>query len=447
MEQSIDRQSIFKMSLPIFIEIFLQILVGNIDQLMLSQHSQIAVAAVGNANQILNIIIICMSMMAVATTILITQYLGAKNYENISSVFTVSLLISGVFGLFATVFLLFGAHAMFVWLNVPSKVMPDAESFLRIVALGTTIQALYFTFVSCFRGFSLMKITMVISIIINILNIAGNLLLINGFWLVPSLGAQGAAISTVISRILGLIFIYVLFKKFLKVEISLKYVHPFPLPMLKKILSISIPTSTEALSYQLSQTTIMKMVNIFGVAVITTKIYAYIIATFTFIYTLALSTALQIVVGFLAGAGRFDEAQKRVWDTLKIALILGPGLTTIVYLFSDRIFGLFTDNPDVITLGKTILFIEIFLEIGRTVNIVLIKSLQASGDIKVPVVVGISSMWSVAVGGSYLLAIVNELGLVGIWIAMATDECLRAAIFVWRWRSGRWKNKKLQISN
>ena len=94
MEKSLDKQSIFKMSLPIFIEVFLQMLVGNIDQLMLSQHSQIAVAAVGNANQILNIIIICLSMMSVATTILITQYLGAKNYDNISSVFTVSLLIS-----------------------------------------------------------------------------------------------------------------------------------------------------------------------------------------------------------------------------------------------------------------------------------------------------------------------------------------------------------------
>lgn len=446
MKISIGRQSIFKMSLPIFIELFLQMLVGNIDQLMLSQHSQIAVAGVGNANQILNIIIICMTMMSVATTILITQYLGAKNHEEISSVFTVSLLISAVFGLLATVLLWFTSHSLFVWLNVPADVLPDAEGFLRIVLLGTVVQALYFTFVSCFRGFSLMKITMIISVIINVFNISGNLVLINGLGPIPAMGAEGAAISTVVSRVLGLIFIYMLFRKFLDVELSFKYLRPFPWHMLKRILAISIPTSTEALSYQLSQTTIMKMVNIFGVAVITTKIYAYIIATFTFIYTIALATALQVVVGFLAGAGKFNEAQRRVWSTLKIALILGPGLTTLIYLFSDQIFGLFTHDQEVLALGKTILFIEIFLEIGRTVNIVLIKALQASGDIKLPVIVGIGSMWSVAVGGAYLLGIVHEMALVGIWIAMACDECLRAAIFAWRWRSGKWKNRKLQIS-
>lgn len=105
--------------------------------------------------------------------------------------------------------------------------------------------------------------------------------------------------------------------------------------------------------------------------------------------------------------------------------------------------GVFTDDPQVLALGKTILFIEIFLEIGRAVNIVMVRALQAAGDIKTPVTVGIVCMWSIAVGLAYFFGVVLELGLVGIWIGMAVDECVRAVIFIYRWRSGAWKNRGL----
>lgn len=442
-ERGIASQSIVKMSWPIFVEVFLQMLVGNIDQFMISRYSQPSVAAVGNGNQVMNIVIILLTVMSTATTILIAQYLGAKNKAKISEVCLVSLLINGVFSLLASGALIALHAPLFRWLQVPEAIFAETSSYFCIVAGGILLQGLYFSFVACFRGYSWMKTTMVVSVVMNLFNIFGNWLLIYGFWSVPALGVVGVAISTNVSKALGLALIYWIFRKYLGVALSLRYLRPFPWQSVRKMLSISVPTGGEALSYQLSQTTIMKMVNVFGLLVINTKVYVYIVVMFAYVYAMAISAAMQIVVGFLVGAGKFDAVSGKVWYTMRIALAVGTGMTVLFYLGSDLVLGVFTDDPQVLALGKTILFIEIFLEIGRAVNIVMVRALQAAGDIKTPVTVGIVCMWSIAVGLAYFFGVVLELGLVGIWIGMAVDECVRAVIFIYRWRSGAWKNRGL----
>lgn len=439
----IDQQSIFKMAWPIFIEVFLQMLVGNVDQFMISQYSQPSVAAIGNANQVMNIVIILLTVFTTATTILIAQYLGAQNKDKISEVCTVSLAVNGVFSLLSGAALIAFCRPLFQWMQVPESIMEETCQYLMIVAGGILFQGLYFSFVSCFRGYSWTKTTMLVSVIMNALNIFGNWLLIYGFWSVPAMGVIGVAISTNISKLLGLIFIFWIFKRYLGVAISWRFLYPFPTATFKQLLRIGLPSGGEALSYQTSQTVIMKMVNIFGLVVINTKVYVYIIAMFCYVYALAISAALQIVVGFLIGAGRLEDVTSRVWKTMRAAVWIGTSITVLLYMTSDMVFRVFTDQPEVLKLGKQILLVEIFLEIGRAVNIVMVRALQAAGDIKTPITVGIVCMWSIAVTMGYFLGVVLDWGLVGIWIGMALDECTRAVIFIYRWKSGAWQNKRL----
>lgn len=435
-------QSVVKMSWPIFIEVFLQMLMGNVDQLMISHYSQQSVAAVANANQMMNVLILLMVVMTTATTILIAQYRGAQNHEKIAEICTVSLFFNGLFSFFASMLLLFFHRDLFAWMQLPPDVFEEASLYLRIVGSGIMIQGLYFSLVACFRGHSWTKTTMCVSLGMNVFHIGSNALLIFGCGVVPALGVLGVGISTNCSKLLGLITLAYIFKRYLKVEISWKYLHPFPWDSLRQILRISIPSGGETLSYQLSQTVIMKIVNIFGLTVITTKVYVAIIATFCYMYALALSSALQIIVGYFIGAGREDLISHKVWRTVLASVTICSGLTTVFYFGSDYLLRIFTDDPEVLALGKTILFIEIFLEIGRGVNIVMVCALQAAGDITTPVTVGIVCMWTLAVGLSYFFAVVLDLGLVGIWIGMACDECARAIIFIFRWRSGAWKNRR-----
>lgn len=435
--------NIWTLSWPIFIEVFLQLLVGNIDQLMMSHYSQEAVAAVANANQILNVFIMLIVVMSTATTILIAQYLGARNRLKLAETCTVSLAFSFVFSSLAAVGFMAFNGVIFSWLGVPPETMDQTVLYTTIVGAGLPIQALYYTLVAVFRGHSLTRITMYVALVMNILHIGSNYLLIFGAGPIPSLGVLGVSISTWLSKIIGLGLIVWLFYKLLDLDVGFKYLRPFPWDTLKRILRISVPSGGETLSYQLSQTTIMKMVNLLGLAVINTKVYVYIIAMLCYVYTIALSNASQVIVGFLMGARKPEAVAKRVWQSAGLAVLINVGLAIFFYSISDRVIGIFTTDPEVLALAHAVLFVEIFLEAGRAVNIVMVGCLQAAGDIKTPMLVGILGMWCCAVPFSYILGIHMAWGLVGIWMAMAADEILRALIFVYRWQSGKWKEKRL----
>lgn len=435
--------SVVALSWPIFIEIFLQMLIGNIDQFMMSHYSQEAVAAVANANQIMNIFIMLIIVMSTASTILIAQYLGAKNPEKINEVSTVSVAFNFVFSSTAALFIVITHRWLFEWLGVPPEIMDETSLYMTIVAFSIPITGVYTAFVAMFRGYSLPVITMGVAFVMNVFHIISNWILIFGWGFIPSMGVFGVSVSTFISKGVGLLLVFYLFKTQLPITISWSYLRPFPKDMLKRLLHIIIPSGGETLSYQLSQTTIMKMVNIFGIVVINTKVYAYIISMFCYMYTIALANAAQIIVGFLVGAKREEEISRRVWRTMWLGMAISVGLSSTFYLASDFIFQFFTTDPEIISLGKTILFIEIFLEIGRSVNIIMVQCLQAAGDIRTPMIVGVFGMWLCAVNLSYIFGIWLGWGLVGIWIAMAIDEGVRAIIFVWRWYSGKWKNRRL----
>lgn len=435
--------SIWTLSWPIFIEVFLQLLVGNIDQLMMSHYSPQAVAAVANANQILNIFIMLIVVMSTATTILIAQYLGARNQSKLSEVCTVSLVLNFVFSSVAAVFFITCHKWIFTWLGIPPETMGDTSLYTTIVAAGLPIQAMYYALVAVFRGHSLTRITMYVALVMNIIHVGTNYILIFGHGSIPSLGVLGVSISTWLSKVIGLLIIVYLFKKLLQLKVSTVYLSPFPWQTVKSLLHISVPSGGETLSYQLSQTTIMKMVNILGLAVINTKVYVYVIAMLCYVYTIALANASQVIVGFLMGAKRQNEVTNRVWKSMSLAIVISVGLAIFFYITSDTVLSVFTTDSEILSLAHDVLLVEIFLELGRAVNIVMVGCLQAAGDIRTPTLVGVFGMWLCAVPLSYLFGIYWDWGLVGIWIAMAADEILRGLLFIYRWQSGKWKEKRL----
>ena len=160
--------------------------------------------------------------------------------------------------------------------------------------------------------------------------------------------------------------------------------------------------------------------------------------------------ATTSIVGHAVGAGNYDFAYKRVNKTMRGALVVSVCIACVNYLISPVTFGLFTNNPDtvnmqaqIVELGRQVMFIAIFLEMGRTSNLVIINSLKASGDVKFPTYLGIVSMWGCSVVCGYILGIVCGLGLKGIWIALAADEIIRGVVVAIRWRRGTWRGKSV----
>lgn len=435
-------KALFKMSWPIFIELLLNLLVGNMDQVQLSHFNGTAVAAVGNANQAITVVILTFNVITLASMILISQYRGAQDTRNVNRIYTLSIIVNLILSVAMCILLLTLGGALFAVMGVPPELMDEALTYLRIAALSLPFQALMTTFSAFLRANTRMKVIMCITGLVNLCNIGGNAILINGLGPIPQMGAAGAALSSAIFRGVGLVLMAVaFFKSIPEARISISLLKPFPTDILKRLLAIGLPSGGESFSYNLSQMITLTFINAMGTAVVTTRMYSVMIATCVYMLLVAVSQAGQVLVGYLVGARRMDEAHS---CSLKILKLFGPitiAISFVVWLLAEPIFGLFTTNPEIIALGRAVLFVDIFLEAGRTCNVVFVRSLQATGDVRFPVLVGIASQWIIAVGLSFLLGVVFNLGLIGIWIAFAIDENVRGVIFLIRWQSGRWRKK------
>ncbi|MFT9597898.1 MATE family efflux transporter, partial [Mesobacillus sp.] len=326
-------------------------------------------------------------------------------------------------------------------MDLPPELFDEANSYLKIVGGFSFIQSLIMTVSSIIRSYGFTRDIMYVTIGMNVLNVIGNYLFIFGPFGFPVLGVEGVAISTTVSRILGLLAaIYVMTKR-VPGSVPISMLFSFPKKHLKNLLNIGIPSAGEHLSYNGSQMVITYFIATLGTQALTAKVYTQNVMMFIFLFSIAISQGTQILIGHMVGAKEIENAYKRALKSLKLAIIISIAAALIVSFFSKDLLGIFTDNMSIIELGTTLILLTIILEPGRSFNLVLISSLRAAGDVKFPVYMGILSMWGVSVTLSYFLGIYLEMGLVGIWIAFIADEWLRGLLMLWRWRSRVWVKK------
>ena len=399
--------------------------------------------AIGNANQITNLLLLVFSVVCTAAMILVSQYLGAGDTKRVGRTCTAALLMNLIFGLAVSLLLILGCGPIFRLMGVHELIFAETCLYMRIIGAGMVFQAIYLTFTAFFRSSQMMRETMAVSIFMNCLNIGGNYILINGLGPLPALGVAGAAISSGLSRLAGVVVIACMFQRRFRGTLSLRHLRPFPKTEMHQLLGIGLPTGSESLSYNGSQICIQAICNRFAAYVVNTRVYAMIFANVTYMFGSALSQACQVVVARLMGAREMGDTHRQVMSTLKGAVLVSGGLSVLLCLAARPVYSIFTKDPQILALAGTIMLIEIPLELGRAVNMVMCRALQACGDIRFPTVICVIDAWLVGVGGSFFLGIVLGWGLAGLWAAMAADECIRAVLFLIRWQSGVWQQKRL----
>ena len=434
---------IIRLTIPVFIEILLAMLIGNVDQFMIKTQSDNAYAAIGNVNQIVNVFLMTFNVVAVASTILIAQNIGAKNREKVNELYSLSFYANFVFGLIVTAIVFIFYSPMFSWLKYPQEILHDSVVYIVIIGAGLILNSLMVTYSSFLRANGFMRECMYIAIIGNVINVIGNSLLIFGFFGIPKLGIAGVAIASDFSKLVSVILFIIIFKKRIGVKISIKKIIPFPLDDFKKMLGIGVPSAGESISFALVTIMVQKFINIFGKAVVTARVTVNMLTFISWIFATAISSTTQVVIGYLMGARDIDGSDKRFKTSRLLAMLFSLGGSLILYFLCKPICGIFVKDAAILDICQKIMFVEIFLEQGRAVNLVAVRSLQACGDTKFPIIIGIVVAWIVAVGGGYILGVVFDLGIVGVWIAMACDELTRAIIFSVRWKLGKWRKMTL----
>lgn len=258
------------------------------------------------------------------------------------------------------------------------------------------------------------------------------------------MGVVGVAIATSISRALGTaVLAVVLFRRVEKLSIF-KLLKPFPFEDVKNIVKIGVPSALETFLYNLSQLVITSIVlNFLTDSELIAKTYVQNITMFFYIFSVSIGQASQIITGHLVGAGEQDKAYSGCLRSYRTALGITALACALGIFFRVPLLGLFTDNSEVVALGANVLLLNAFLEVGRTTNLVVIACLRGSGDVYFPTVCAVFSNWALSVLGSYLLAVVCGMGIYGLWIALAADECFRGALMLLRWKSGKWRGKAI----
>lgn len=433
------RRELVNLTFPIFVETLLIMLLGAVDTFMLSHYSDNTVAAVGLVNQLLMFVFLIFEVTTQGTSVFCSQYIGAGQKKNMLQVVGVSLLFNGCVGIAISSFLYFKGTALLELMNLRPELMPDGETYMRIVGGFAFTQSVSFTLSAILRSANKAYYPMLITLLVNVLNFFGNYALIFGKFGFPEMGVEGAAISTSFSRCvaMGLLFI-ILFRKVIR-RLPLWYFRPFPWDKLKNVLRIGIPSAGEQVSYSGSQVVITYFINMLGNEALAARTYVMNTIMFSFLFAIAIGLGGAISIGHLIGQGKKQAAFTLGRYCRKLAIIITVCLAFVTALFGRNIMELLTSNPEIIRMGTTILWIEVLLEIGRPSNIFAVNALRATGDAVYPFVVGLIVMWSVAVGLSYVFGIVLGWGLAGMWVAFTLDENIRGVILSRRWFSKKWE--------
>lgn len=410
---------------------------------MLSRYSELAVGAVGNANQITGFLTLAFSIVSSATTVIVAQYLGAQKKDSMDEIYTAAFAFNLFISVFVCMILVIFRFQLLAAIRIPDVMLENAVKYLSITGCFLFCNALINVFLRIFNCNGKTSIGMYIIFLMNILNIIGNYLFLYGPLSFLHFGIAGVAFSTSISHVAGLIAAYICFRKIIKGKISIRLLIPLPKDILLKLLKLGIPAAGENVFYNISQLCITAFVNTIGAQAVTAKIFCNILCGFSIIYSNSVAGATAIITGHAVGGEDYDFAYKRVIKSLAGAVAVSFAVACANWLLSPFTLRLFTDNAEIIRLCTKIMFIIVCLELGRTVNLVIIQSMRAAGDVVFPTVLGICSMWGISVVFAWILGIVLKFRLQGVWWAMAADEIFRAVIVFIRWQNGSWRGKNV----
>lgn len=434
-----SRKKLHQLFFPIFFEILCAILTGAVDTLMLATEGDQAVGAVGTANTYISVFVIMFSIISSGMVAVMTQYIGAGRPGVARQAQRLGLCFNLATGVVITCILFFCAEPILELMGIARQLLPGARVYLKTVGLFCICNALVPIFSSYLRSFGHTAPTMAASLTANLVNVALNAL----FLFVLHWGVFGVALATGISRLVNLVWVW------LAVRRRIRPVEEKDLPrnreILGKIIRIGLPAAMETILYNLAITIVISLLN--GMddtgTQATARAYAQQITNFSFCAGAALAQANAIMVGWRIGSGELDACDRQTRRTALFGIGLGVVTAGVFALFARPILGLFTDSEGMIRLVSILLVVDIFLEIGRMCNLVFGYALKTSGDAVYPMVIAVVFAFLCAAGGTWLFGVKLGWLVVGAYVGMALDECVRAVFMYLRWRKGCWRTKKL----
>lgn len=440
-----DFKSLVRLIIPLVIEQFLLMSVGMADTIMVTSSGEAAVSGVSLVDNINLLLLQIFAALSTGGAVVVSQYLGRKEKDSakkaakqlIYTVIAVSTVIMAIA-------LIFRQHILsIVFGHIEKDVMDSALVYFLSTAAAYPFMAVYNAGAALFRSVGNSKVSMLNSLIVNIVNITVNAVLIYGF----DMGALGAGIGTLTSQIVAAVFILYLWqKKSNELRIEKLFKPEFNGGMVRRILSIGIPNGMENGMFQVGKILVLSLITTFGTNAVAANAIGNSIASVINVPGQAIGLAMITVVGQCMGAGKIDEAVLNTKKLMKATYISIGAMSILLFFIAAPLVSLFNLTPNSARMATEILrWCSVFTALFWPLSFTLPNSLRASGDVIFTMVVSLSSMFICRIGLSYVFSQPWGLGmaLLGVWFAMFADWIVRDIFFVARFISGKWKNKKV----
>lgn len=435
-----SNKALIKMVLPLFLEQFLVMLVGIADTFVVSFLGEAAVSGVSLVNQFNTIFIYLFTAVASGGAVVISQYIGSKHLDRAGKASSQLFMCSFLFSSAAAAVILFGNKTILrlMFGRVEKDVMDACIVYLRLSAYSYPMLAVYNAGASVYRSMSKTSTTMYISLVSNVVNVAGNLI---GVFVLKA-GVAGVAYPSLIARALSAVWITCLcFSKKKPVHYTKEWIFSWDRQLLGKILGVAIPNGIDNGVFQLVKVALSSIVALFGTYQIAANGAAQSIWSLAALSGVAMGPVFITVIGQCMGSRDIKSSEyyfkKLLWIALSLSA-LWNALTLVATPFFLRVFAMDAETEQLVF--RLVILHNAFNTFAFPFSGALGNGLRAAGDVKFTMYISIFTTICVRLVFSYVFAVILNLGVMGIAWAMCADWTVRGAVFFIRMRSGKWKN-------
>ena len=436
------------LALPIAFQQLITASLNMVDVLMVGQLGEASIAALGLANQVFFLLILFLFGVTSGMAIFTAQYWGQGDVESIRKVLGISLMVAlGVGLLFMLAATLIPGTIMSFYTEDP-EVIELGVSYLRIVGFSYMFMAITTSYFAVLRSITLVKMTMVITIIALFLKTGLGYLLIFGVGGLPALGVRGAAIGTTFGWIFeALLTLFLVYK--LKTPLAANPItfFNFSRPFLGRVLKTAMPAAINEVFWSVGITVYNAVYARIGTDAIAAVQINATVEEIAYVLFIGLGNACAVMIGNKIGEGGKEDAFEYGRRFLFLVIFMAVFSGGIILLLRDPIIGLYEISESAANNARTLMLIFSLTAWLRSINFILfVGVLRAGGDTRFAMFMEIFSIWVIGVPAALIGGFVLKLPVYGVYLMVFLEEIVKVFIITWRYRSRKWIHDLVNVS-
>jgi len=433
-----ESRQIFRFAMPMLLGNVFQQLYNIVDSIIVGNYiGKEALGAVGASFPVVFVLISFIVGLAMGSTVIISQYFGAKQYQNIQKSVDTIMITLLVTSVLVTIIGLLLSSFIFEMLKLPEEIIPQAKIFFQVYMGGIIVFFGYNGVAAILRGLGDSKTPLIFLIISTIVNIV----LVIVFVIYFKWGVAGAAVATIIAQG-GAFITSVIYLNRTHDIIQIRLFRlTFDKEIFRKSVQIGLPSGLQHTFVALGMMALFRIVNEFGTDTVAAYSVAGRIDSFAMLPAMNFSAALSTFVGQNMGALKPERVKRGFESTLLMTSIVSVTVTISVIFFSRQFMGFFTDDVNVIEIGAKYLIIVSSFYILFTTMFICAGVMRGAGDTLIPMFVTLIALWLIRIPVSWVLS--RHFGVEGIWWGIPVAWAVGAIFSYLYYRSGRWKKKSI----